>query len=78
MKDPLCPLSHGVRAHLNSNQNSSNHKMEAEPTRAGDLWKMWILQSWKGITNNLQLPGLEKNVLLLVKSSLTWEVQISQ
>lgn len=59
MKDPLYPLT-WVTALLNSNQNSFDHKMESEPTQAGNSWKMWILQSWKGNTNNLQLPDLGK------------------
>lgn len=57
MKDPLCPLT-WVKAHFYSIQNGSDHKNESEPTRAGSFWKMWILQSWRGNTNNLQLPDL--------------------
>lgn len=48
------------KAHSNNNQSSSNHKMESEPTQAGNFWKMWILHSWKGNTNILQLLDLEK------------------
>ncbi len=59
MKGPLCPLT-WAKAQLNSIQKGSNHKTESEPTRAGSFWKMWIPQSWRGNTNNLQLPDLEK------------------
>lgn len=38
MKNPLYPLT-WVTAHLHSNQKSSSHKMEPQPTRAGNSWK---------------------------------------
>lgn len=75
MKDPLYPLTWGT-AHKSGNKNCSNHKKEPEPTRAGSFWKMWILPSWKGNTDNLQLPDFEGEKCVsterVVKASLTW------